>query len=402
MAFSVVLTLALERSFDAIRAANQPWTDVTISDIFEPSIEHQPKTHYADPLAYKKSKQGKKRPASSLFLPPCIPHSKETWMECSLPNHQDQPTIDVILTVFKRKNLQAQLDMIAAQSLLPSHIWILQTENHQDVTSIIKRWNSTKQNSTTTTLPDPHLIHFVDSDSKYHGRFHIAYMMSVARYVSVWDDDLQVGSRWLEHAVGFLQSQNDIAIVSSGGRVVKELPAPANEWNVVYHDRGTATTLSPPVEWSGGTAHRVDFTVQHHTLRRELLRFYLGSLAHTYFTGEDIQVSRALQERGVSAYQLESNKREGRWASADFGMGANGPLASWKTKSQKPRLWLLCKVASSASEEQDEEVPMDFPHCSNCQNSTVIQHCVQHFEAMENTTRHRSRRRRLQQDEVSF
>jgi hypothetical protein len=321
-------------------------------------------------------------------------------------------TIDVILTVFKRENLLEQLNMVAAQSLQPSNIWVLQNENHQNISSIIQAWNDTRQpilssrdnNTNSNTSPDDnrrrrpppprvHHLHFRDSDSKYHGRFHVAYMMSSATYVSIWDDDLSVGAGWLEHAVRFLQSQHDKAIVSSGGRLVQELPDEANEYETVY---GRTTTDHNPqtLHWSGGMAVPVDFTVQHHTLRRELLRFYLGSRVYTYATGEDMQLSFALQRVGVTAYALESHRDYQAWASADTGLGANGPHASWKQKPQEPRLWLLCKLV----QEGYRLVLLYDDECRNCKNATAVQACMDHLEQTGSTMEHQTRRRRRKQD----
>ena len=323
-----------------------------------------------EPAAKHVMERNKNEP---LFQAPCDPKSKATWIECSPTSGNDGPIIDVVLAVYKRKNLRAQLDMIASQTLRPSHVWIIQTENHQDVNPIIKAWKS-PANATTTRRPELHLIQFIDSDSKYHGRFHVAYMMSKARYVSIWDDDLSVGKGWLQHVVQFLQSQNDAGVVSSDGRFVLALPHVANGWKLEYDWKKATANASDILRWSGGRAIRVDFTVQHHTLRRELLRFYLGLLVQTYFTGEDIQLSWALKQHGIQAYALSTgSSNPGEWASGDIEqMGSHGPHASYIHKPQAPRHWLLCKVAVS--------FPELFRKCQNCYNLTAAQDCMSHYE----------------------
>lgn len=329
----------------------------------------------------------------SLFLPLCNNASKASWIECA----PVETTIDVFLTVYKRENLVEQLTMIASQTVLPSAIWVIQNEDHQNVEHIIKAWNS-EANITSNRLPSnltsswpenrPPLywLHF-HYDSMYHSRFHAAYMLSSARYISLWDDDLSVGAGWLEHVIEFLKSQNDTAIVSGKGRIVQELPWPSNDYEVVYIDR--EKLVREPLVWNGGTAHAVDFTVQHHTLRRELLKLYLGATVYTYASGEDIQMNFALQRHGIPSYSLARHKNLSlaAWASADNGMGSNGPHASWKKKPQEPRLWLICKLAQDGYR---------LPNCENC-NTTVIQECLDHFEKTGSTMRHRRRRYRERQ-----
>ncbi len=330
-----------------------------------------------------------------LFLPSCDNSTRSQWIECA----PVETTIDVILTVYKRNNLLQQLNMIAAQTLLPSNIWVIHNEDHQDIEPIIQAWNYDRSNLSNYTLfsnmtqswpdhrPPLNWLQF-HSDSKYHGRFHVAYMMSSAKYVSIWDDDLSVGAGWLDHVVAFLISQNDTALVSGKGRIVQQLPRTTNDYEVIYLDR--EKLVREPVVWMGGTAHSVDFTVQHHTLRRDFLRFYLGAPVYTYETGEDIQLNFALQKQGILSYSLARHQNVSRdaWASADNGMGSNGPHASWKQKPQEPRLWLLCKLVKEGYR---------LPNCQNCNNSTIVQECLDHFEKTGNTMRHRRRRYRERQ-----
>jgi hypothetical protein len=179
--------------------------------------------------------------------------------------------------------------------------------------------------------------------------------------------------------------------------VLRQLPTEANYWNAEY---GLIKEFRPLVETNGQllTSRRVDFTVQHHTLRRTLLRHYLGAPVFTYATGEDLQLNFALQRAGVQAYVLTSppnttttdtttqNHSETAWASADLGMGANGEFASWMRKAQEPRLWLLCQLVL-------EGFPFD--DCLNCNNRTAHA-CVHHFESTGPSMRHRLTRQQKQ------
>ena len=354
--------------------------------------ENYPIESHSEPPLRPSSQQNDDR-SSSLFLPPCITTNTSnesssshtaSWIQCAPPSS----SIDVILTVYKRDNFLEQLNMIAAQSLQPENIWVIQNENHHDISMVVNAWNMHSKNETippplnvttgwnasssTGRRPPLHWLHF-HTDSQYHGRLHVAYMMSSAKYVSIWDDDLSVGAGWLEHAVQFLQSRFDKAIVSSGGRLVQEIPDEYNDYDIVY---GSLTKDHPQtLQWACGTARPVDFSVQHHTLRRELLRFYLGSPVYTYATGEDMQLSFALQRMvGVNVYTIADSHgcRRDAWATADRGFGANGPHASWRHKPQEPRQWLLCKLIQDGFQLSD--------YCRNCHNATIVQACIDHFE----------------------
>lgn len=111
-------------------------------------------------------------------------------------------TVDVVLTVFKRASLAKQLDDVAAQTLVPNHVWVVQNENHTDAVSVVDQWRETHP-----AIP----IDLVSSSSntKYHGRFFLAYALSNASYVSVWDDDVTASKKWLQYCVDFSKSHND-------------------------------------------------------------------------------------------------------------------------------------------------------------------------------------------------
>jgi hypothetical protein len=52
------------------------------------------------------------------------------------------------MNVYKRENLKMQLDMLADQTLLPVHVWIVQDEKHQNILPIVdERKNQKKQMS---------------------------------------------------------------------------------------------------------------------------------------------------------------------------------------------------------------------------------------------------------------
>ena len=90
--------------------------------------------------------------------------------------------IGVVLQVFKRNTLQKQLEAAVKQTLLPKTIIVLQNGHYVDVAKIIQTFR--------LLHPRVELQHIAASKNlRFHGRFHIAYMMRES-YVSVWDDDV--------------------------------------------------------------------------------------------------------------------------------------------------------------------------------------------------------------------
>ena len=120
----------------------------------------------------------------------------------------------------------------------------------------------------------------------------------------------------------------------------------------------------------------VDFCVHNYNLRRELLRYWLGSPVHTYYTGEDMQLAFALQQYGVRAFKLGPKLRGGNddWADGAKGLGANNKnKASYKKKRNEPRQWLICKLVLGGFQTIN---------CSNC-NSEVAKRCTDYYESLE-------------------
>ena len=139
------------------------------------------------------------------WLPPCT-KSLSFWKDCD----PGPGSIDVVLTIFKRPNLRQQLEMLVNSTLQPGNIFVYQSETHQNVPPIVKHF---KESFPNFKVPI-HIVQAPVDTAGYHGRFFIAYSMSRARYISVWDDDLMVGTRWLERVTKFMASHNDKVIVS--------------------------------------------------------------------------------------------------------------------------------------------------------------------------------------------
>ena len=261
------------------------------------------------------------------------------WMECDPGPH----SIDVILTVYKRSNLRLQLEMLVNQTLQPQNIFVYQSEHYVQVEPIVQAFQS-DYFSNEYKVPI-HVVRAPVDVAGYHGRFYMAYTMSRARYVSIWDDDVSAGAGWLERVAAFLNENNDMYIASSGGRIVQSLVDP-KKTSIPIASKNKKDRNSQESITFGMLNKRhgeVDFCVHNYNLRRELLRYWLGAPVQTYYTGEDMQLAFALQPYGVRAYKLGRKLHDDNdWADGAKGLGANNRnKASYKKKRNEPRQWLI-------------------------------------------------------------
>ena len=352
----------------------------TTSPKFPPSWHHQPCPYHnrtssstittANPLFKEESNNNQYQIE---WLPDCNDSNISFWKECVPSSTSTTPSVDVILTVYKRNNLRIQLEMIRNQTVLPSNIFIYQTirtnnnnNNNHDVPSIIQEF---QRNFTNFTVPI-HTIQAPVDTARYHGRFYMAHTMSRAKYISVWDDDLTVGPGWLERVLDFLASQKDMVIVSSGGRLVDKIPDFSSNATTT---RTTTTTTTVQYGTMQKRTGYVDFVVHNYNLRRELLRYWLGAPVHTYYTGEDMQLAATLQKYGVLSYKLGGRPHGNDYATASKGLGANDrKYASWKKKkASEARQWLLCQLIKDGFQTRQ---------CQNCNDTKTVQHCLDYFE----------------------
>lgn len=281
-------------------------------------------------------------PASSKLLLAAAPLCSKSapWESCT----DDEDTIDVILTVWHRDSLSQQLSDLLMQKKKPSHIWVIRNEE------LSTGFEKTISEFRTRNPKVPLDVLASSTNTKYHGRFHAAYFLSKSKYVSIWDDDVTVSESWLEYCIDFSKSHND-ALVGGNGRKIASVGAQNifSSWNF-------ANQLE-----SGG---RVDFVGHSWTLKREHLRYFLGSYSYTTWTGEDIQLSAALQQWGIESWlPLDADDHI-----QDIKHLRSDEHASHK-KPQAPRQWLICKIV------QDGFLPLS---CSNC-SPEILQGCVEHF-----------------------
>ena len=134
--------------------------------------------------------------------------------------------IVIVLTVWKRNNIESQLIQVKNQSILKNkktNIIIFQNSNHIYISDIIENW---KKPGAFSDMVD---ITFIQSpiETGYFGRFLIPLTSKVesSTYFFICDDDVIWGNRYFENMLrivneGFLATRNGRIIMDTDGRYI--------------------------------------------------------------------------------------------------------------------------------------------------------------------------------------
>ena len=246
-------------------------------------------------------------------------------------------TVSVVLQVFKRNTLQYQLEAAANQTLIPRTIVILQNGHYVDVSKIVGFRGSHPEIE----------VQFIASSKnlRFHGRFHVAYMMNET-YVSIWDDDVSPRSQWLDFCVNFSKLHGNGLVGANGRTFVRTAERKMKQTNVTG---------------------RQDFVGHTWTLPREFLKYYLNSKRFTLHTGEDIQLSFALQKVGIESW---NPPRIGNKRVDEIRTSSDRRVASW-SQNQVPRELLFCRLL---------KVGFKTLQCTNCHDQRTIDKCISRLE----------------------
>lgn len=273
---------------------------------------------------------------------------------CSLPG-----TVSVVMTLYKRSHLADQLEAVYAQTLQPASIYVVQNGEHVDASAEFARHREVH--------PEIPLHHVLFSrNTRYHGRFHVAYLAET-EYVSVWDDDVVPGREWLEFTVEQSKLRGD-ALIGAEVRRIKSLFAEALD--PVNPDMVPEVGFA--VQGWGEPDKPVDFVGHTWTLRREHLRYYVGDAPFTYTTGEDIQLSFSLQKRGIATWGVVQEGDRIPDTKAELKLGGDEHASYLMRDAQYVRQLLICRLVRAGFK------PVE---CDNCDDSSVVDRCIAHFEA---------------------
>ena len=132
----------------------------------------------------------------------------------------DQYDIVIVLTVWRRNNIERQLLQVKSQSILKNkktNIIIFQNSNHVNITDIINKWKKS------VTFSEKVDINFIQSpiETGYFGRFIVPLTSSVRSnsYFIICDDDVIWGRRYFENMIRVV---DEGSLATSNGRVMNE------------------------------------------------------------------------------------------------------------------------------------------------------------------------------------
>lgn len=202
------------------------------------------------------------------------------------------PTITAVLNVWKRSPelLKRQIDGLLAQSIAPSEIWVCAFggDERDQYETVVESYASP-------------LIHFFagSKNLRYHGRFQLA-LQADSDYVAFIDDDIVIGSRFLERCAETMRLMPDAGEVGVYGW--RRLPEPDENGVVPFYTKGEFVEHLPPDRKDTG-AVPVDFLCGFHFLRAEHVALLFRDQPWTWRTGEDFQLAHALRKyAGLTSY----------------------------------------------------------------------------------------------------
>jgi GT2 family glycosyltransferase len=216
------------------------------------------------------------------------------------------PTVDVILTAYRRDHFARQIEAVMGQTVRPASVTIWQNEDHVCLAEHLDRW--------------PEIQHVQSSENlRFHGRFALA-LLGDAEYVAIFDDDCIPGPRWLETAIHC--SEEHGAIVGANGRT---------------YDPATLEQSDAGGGIPSDVDQRVDLVGHCWVLRREWLRAMWAEPVPSWANGEDIHIAAACSIRlGVPCY-VPAQPADDRdcWGDGDVMLGADD-VATYRRADHRP------------------------------------------------------------------
>lgn len=213
----------------------------------------------------------------------------------------------VVLTQYKRSNLEKQLQQLDKQTIKPDYLVVFQNENHVDITHLKNKYQFIHAKS--------------DYNTKYFGRF--AYCLTFPVDICcVFDDDIIPGNNCLKNYID--QCINLNAIIGGNGRY--GINNPRRNTLPRLHDVGIRKETN-----------LVDFVGHLWCFKKEWLYYMFSIKPFTYDTGEDMHLCFSAKVLGnINSYSALQNTTD------DFSDITNNSLAadehaSWRTASSELR-----------------------------------------------------------------
>ena len=197
----------------------------------------------------------------------------------------EDSNITVIITVWKRAYLNAQLDSLVNQTVLPESIWIIHNEDFIDISQVVAYHRR--------LFPK---IFVIDSDLnlKYFGRFSLCANVETG-YTLIIDDDVIPSSQWLE--ICLETSKEYGAVVCCTGRIIRPnnyRPEEISEHNKGVQDYFVGDSAADKTHNFTEEATLVDYGCNSYFFKTSWIRYFWEVWPITFDSGEDIHLSASL------------------------------------------------------------------------------------------------------------
>ena len=206
--------------------------------------------------------------------------------------------ISVILTVWKRDNLDQQLALIQDQTADVDEIYVYQNESHIDISPLKEKYQFNH-------------IHSKDVNFKFHGRFSLPLLFNT-KYTAIFDDDTMPHKRWLEHCKELCADRD--CIVGANGR----------NCDGTGHGLCDGKFNNEPI--------KCDIVGHCWFFKTEWIHYMWREKPLTYENGEDIHFCATCQIYGGIDSYLPSQPYEDHdvWGDSQPHLGAD-EVATWRT-----------------------------------------------------------------------
>ncbi|HCT51116.1 MAG TPA: hypothetical protein DF712_01530 [Balneola sp.] len=208
--------------------------------------------------------------------------------------------INVILTVWKRNNLEDQLRAIYDQTADISDVYVYQNESHIDITYLRDKYNFKH-------------VHSKDMNFKFHGRFTLPLLFT-SKYTAIFDDDTIPNPKWLEHCIKVSDERN--CIVGGNGRN--------------YSGRGDRDCCG------GNEDVAVDIVGHCWFFKTEWIHYMWRESAPTFDNGEDIHFCASCKIHGNIDSYYPSGLDPETWGDVKQMQYGIDEHASWRKSEHTP------------------------------------------------------------------
>ena len=206
-------------------------------------------------------------------------------------------SITVVLTVWKRHNLEEQLIAIKDQTANIDCIYVYQNESHVDISHLKE-------------IYDFKHVQSKDMNFKFHGRFTLPLLFNT-KYTAIFDDDTIPNKGWLQHCKNLCDSKNCI------------VGANCRNNDGTGHGLCDGKLNSDPI--------KCDIVGHCWFFKSEWCKYLWMDRPHTWDNGEDIHLAASSQIHGDIKCYIPKQPRDDKemWGDLEIHLGSDDH-ASWK------------------------------------------------------------------------